>query len=292
MQPQFAANSQSDAQRRQAELMEQATLAIRRIWFGAEELPLDGAVCVIETGGKMLALVDAPEADAVRLVNWAADGAVCVVTTDFTRPSNLRSYLVQRGFRVIQRRAVYCWDRETAAHPGHVEAAATRESAAPHLLFWPFRARRQAEPIEIRVIDSAELSAWNSVCWRAFGLQGPESASLREKVHAFQGMGNEGRWYLAYSGGVPAGTAILHRTAQAAQILAVGTLPGYRRRGIATALVRRLVTDWLQQEKGEPLFLDTTPGSDAEQLYQHLGFRLAYTREVYAPVPSPFLTGS
>jgi len=95
-------------------------------------------------------------------------------------------------------------------------------------------------------------------------------------------MGGRALWYLARLGQVPVGTAILYLGEQAAQILAVGTRPGYRRRGVATALVRRAIADFRARGRGV-LFLDTWPGSGAERLYLRLGFQRAYIRTMYAP---------
>ena len=137
-------------------------------------------------------------------------------------------------------------------------------------------------PVRVEQITEQELPAWNQVCWRAFDSRGSLEHSLKEKLAAFRSMGAAANWYLARAGEEPAGTAILYQAEDAAQVLAVGTLPAYRDRGIASALVRRIIADWQAGGSGL-LFLDTAPGSAAERLYQRLGFRQAYRREIYGP---------
>jgi GNAT superfamily N-acetyltransferase len=169
------------------------------------------------------------------------------------------------------------WDPEAAATGPAIRALPARRG------FFGLLGRRQKVPaITVRQIGADELPTWNGVCWRAFGGRGSESDALREKRQAFRSMGASARWYLATADGRPAGTAILHQTPELGQVLAVGTDPGARGRGVATAVMRSLLHDW-QQEGSGFLFLDTTPGSPAEQLYLRLGFRAAYVREVYAP---------
>lgn len=265
-------------QSERAVIMEDVIMAVRRLWFGAQVVPLGRAVGVVEFGGEMVMHVEEDGPGADRLVAAAAGRGAYVVVTPHSRPADLGARLRLAGFTVVQSHATYLYD-QTAA----VTAATTappeggRRSGLLSLLL-----KRPAASVEIRQITAAELPQWNAVCWRAFGSRFSEAASLVDKQTAFQNMGASARWYLAAVGGRPVGTAILYQDAQAAQILAVGTLPAFQGRGVASAMVRRLIGDWERFGQGF-LFLDTNPGSPAERLYLKLGFVKSYLREVYAP---------
>ncbi len=251
-------------------------LAVRQHWFGASAAPAEGAIRVREPSGELLMLVDTDGAGADRLVESAARHGSYVVVTDFSRPRCLVRRLRMSGFRRVHRHGVYTLeDPPILNEPSH---------AKPGGLLGLLRGRLRT-PVEVRQVGAADLPVWNRVCWLAFGRRHDEADSLAEKRRAYDSMGSAARWYLATVGGKPAGTAILYQEEMAAQVLAVGTLPVFRRMGVATAVMRHLIRDWLEEGVGL-LFLDTAPGGPAERLYQRLGFRRRYVREVYAPVSS------
>lgn len=275
MQPRAADGEQSPAER--SLLMEQVIIAVRRLWFGARELPQGWATLLSEPGGDLVTLVDCDLAELEeRLPTLAVKGTYAIVT-DFSRPRNLGARLRRSGFRVVQRHGAYTLDVEAYRQS---QADPPRPAPRRRGIFGLF-SRSAAPKVTVTQIGEAELAQWNSVCWRAFGSRGSEANSLLEKGVAFVAMGAAARWYLAVVNGRPVGTAISYQAPGATQILAVGTLPAYRGRGVAEAVVRHAIEDWRQQGCGL-LFLDTSPGSTAERLYQRLGFCLAYTREVYA----------
>lgn len=267
-------------ERERAIIMENVIMAVRRLWFGAQIVPVGGAVGVVECGGEMVMHVEEDGPGADRLIAGAAGRGAYVVATPHSRPADLGARLRLAGFTVAQSHATYLYDE--AAAPME-RAPAQPESGRLSGLLSLLR-RRSPAPVDIYQIGQAELVQWNAVCWRAFGSRFSEAASLADKQTAFANMGAASRWYLATVGGRPAGTAILYQDAEAAQILAVGTLPMFQGRGVATAMVRRLVVDWERYGQGF-LFLDTNPGSPAERLYLKLGFVKSYVREVYAPAP-------
>lgn len=270
MQPNRALDRALDAGLR-AMTMERVMVSVRRHWFGAREVPLGAATAVVEAGGEMLMCLNGDGAQADALVARAVERGAYVVATDFTRPADLSVRLRVAGMRPVQRHGAYV-----------LEELPTEPAPAPRPGILGLLRLRPTAPLTVRVIDEAELPAWNEVCWEAFGRRGTLSDSLNEKRVAFRSMGDAARWYLALAGDRPVGTAIVYQAPEAAQVLAVGTLPAYRRRGAASALMTRLVRDWQQDGTGF-LFLDTKPGGTAERLYLQLGFRPAYTREVWAP---------
>lgn len=255
----------------QAMVMEGAILEVRRHWFGAAETVHAGAVSVLEPGGELIMFVDCDGPRADDLIAEAAARGAYVVATDYSRPRDLGARLRQAGYRVLQRHGAYLYGGRPAPAPaqrrGWVGLLRLRESLA----------------ITVREIGPSELPAWNEVCWWSFGSRASLPASLQEKERAFHCMGARGRWYLAFAGDRPVGTACLFQGTRAAQVLAVGTLPAFRGRGVAQAVMHRVISDWEQCGSGV-LFLDTMPGGRAERLYLRLGFRPTYLRDLYAPL--------
>lgn len=251
-------------------VMEEVLLAMREMWFGATVSPFYCGRLLAEPEGELIAQVNGSAEEADRLVADAARRRAYVVVTPFSQPPDLSRRLRGHGFHVVQRQGTYVYE------PG---AARAEEPPRRGLLSWI----RRPVPVEIETVDAAGLPLWNRICYEAFGPRGlTEYQSLQEKQRAFASMGERALWYLARAGGQPAATAILYLGPEAAQVLAVGTLPRFRARGLATALVRRALADFSARGSGF-LFLDTRPGSQAERIYMRLGFQPAYIRTVYAP---------
>jgi GNAT superfamily N-acetyltransferase len=253
--------------------MEGVFQEVREAWFGARPEPVGGALALREERGELWMHLDAQPDEVDALLAAAAARGACLVRTPFSRPTDLADRLPRRGFRLHQVGETFVWTGEGAGPTG---------GRRPRV-GWP-RLRRVADPT-IQVIDRGLLPTWTEVCRRAFGQRITPAEALAEKERAWDGMGERARWYLAWVEGIPVATAMLYQSARAAQVLAVGTLPGMRGRGIATALMRRLTADWQAQGSGF-LFLDTDPDGQAASLYRTLGFRPVYRREVWIPGPS------
>lgn len=264
--------------RNQALIMENVIMAVRRLWFGATVVRRGSAMGVVEAGGEMVMCVDEDGPGADQLIAAALERHAYVVATGFSRPADLPARLRMAGYAPVQSHSTYLLDEDAFAAAQAAPPAPEPRGHGLLTMLW----RRESGPITIRQIDGDGLPVWNTVCWRAFGGRGSEAASLLDKQTAFLNMGNSARWYLATVAGRPAGTAILYQGDEAAQVLAVGTLPALQGRGVATAIMKQLVLDWQQSGHGF-LFLDTSPGSGAERLYLKLGFVPSYVREVYAP---------
>lgn len=249
--------------------MEELLLEMRTIWFGAVPRPFHSGTLLVEPEGELVGLVDGTPEQADALVAEARRRQAYVVVTPFTRPHDLPSRLRAAGYRLVQRQGTYIYE------PG--DPPAPLRPARRGLI----RLLRRPLPVRIEVVGEERLPLWNRICYTAFGPRGQtEEESLREKERAFANMGPAGTWYLAYAGDEPAATAILYQGREASELLAVGTLPRFRGRGLATALVRRAIADFSRRGQGF-LFLDTRPGSGPERLYTRLGFRPAYVRSIY-----------
>ncbi len=126
------------------------------------------------------------------------------------------------------------------------------------------------------VVGATEMPQWVSILVRSFEL--PASSGFTTSLCRRFGQGTAVS-YLAEWDGEPAGCAQLFQEAGVAGIYAVGTLPAFRRRGIASALVGHLVREAMAH--GDCVCLQVIAGSPAERLYSRLGFRRLFAQECY-----------
>ena len=95
------------------------------------------------------------------------------------------------------------------------------------------------------------------------------------------------RGYLARVDGEIAGGAALRIDGTIAQFCGAGTLPGFRRRGVQTTLVRARLADAAAGGCTVGVVV-TQPGSKSQQNVQREGFALLYARQLLVkPAPSP-----
>jgi len=98
-------------------------------------------------------------------------------------------------------------------------------------------------------------------------------------------MGSFG-YYLAYLNGEAAGAATAHTEGSVAGIYGVATLPDFRRRGVASAIVAHIAQ--LAWEKGcDTVFLSSEPDGEAARMYERMGFAPAFTVRNYALKSAP-----
>ena len=188
--------------------------------------------------------------DAIQL--YRERGFDCVFTlSPLDQPSHLGQRLVERGFTkgVLASAMVYA----APPVPPQLHSAA-----------------------EVELSEEPEYDTWAEVMCRSF--DHPQTMSVAGRSAS---LGPEVRRYLATVNGVPAGTTLLCSQFGMGYIDLVGTLPQYRHQGIASALVNQAVTD--SQSLGNRwTTLEATTGSDAQRLYEKLGFSTAYHRQRYS----------
>ena len=129
--------------------------------------------------------------------------------------------------------------------------------------------------IKVVVNDGSLIDAWTDISMKGFGVP----TVLREALIDMYGKANRYKGtksYLGYFHGKPAGICGLVSFNNVGGIFSVGTAPEYRRKGVATTLLRKATADSLSVGNSL-LYLITTKGSDAERLYASLGFQVAYT---------------
>jgi ribosomal protein S18 acetylase RimI-like enzyme len=85
------------------------------------------------------------------------------------------------------------------------------------------------------------------------------------------------RPYVARLEGTAVGAATLMAWEGVFGIYGVATLPEARRRGVGTALVRRMISD-ARARDGAPICLQAETDTDAQRWYERLGFRTVYDR--------------
>lgn len=105
----------------------------------------------------------------------------------------------------------------------------------------------------------------------------PEGAERVRRQTAYE-LGHPGvTYYLARMAGEPAACAAVSRLTPLGMLEAVGTVPAWRRRGLAGALMRRI-----QEEHPPPLFLWVVT-EEAERVYRRAGYEVAgeYTEQSF-----------
>ena len=173
-----------------------------------------------------------------------------------TRPSDFGVDLWQRGFQEDGELDVMVWKKPPVGSPPdgvRVRAASTDEDMAA------------AVDIVLEGFDFPP--AWKDVL--------ASSPSLEpDDIH--------GQTFLGEVDGQIAGVAALVRTGdKISGIYSVATRPEFRRRGVASAISRRCIEAYAKTGD-EVLTLQVFHGSDAQRLYEKLGFEQAYTLALYS----------
>jgi ribosomal protein S18 acetylase RimI-like enzyme len=102
-------------------------------------------------------------------------------------------------------------------------------------------------------------------------LQESNERNFRRKEQAF---------YLGHTEGRPVATTLFVCNQDTIGIYAVATLPEFRKKGIATAVMRHGIGE-LQRNQSRMVTLQTFKGSAAERLYTSLGFTTVFEAQLY-----------
>jgi ribosomal protein S18 acetylase RimI-like enzyme len=90
--------------------------------------------------------------------------------------------------------------------------------------------------------------------------------------------------------GLPAGSLIVDRSKERISLTDIAVLPGFRGRGIASQIIRRLQAEATDSDRSMVLQVDKT-NANALRLYQSLGFVIiadaGFTYEMTWPAPAP-----
>ena len=173
-----------------------------------------------------------------------------------TRPSDFSVDLWQRGFTEDGELDVMTWKRPTTLSP--------RAGVGVH----PARTNAEmARACEIVLRGFDFPMAWKDVLLSSLETAGEEV---------------RGQTFLAEVDGKPAGVASLVTAGDGISgIYSVATLPEFRRRGVATALSLKCIEAY-QETNDEVLSLQVLHGSEAQRLYEKLGFETAYSLTLHS----------
>ncbi|MCY3764771.1 MAG: GNAT family N-acetyltransferase [Gemmatimonadetes bacterium] len=132
-----------------------------------------------------------------------------------------------------------------------------------------------SESVEVEELDPSRYGVWADIMCRSFDFPDGVGALGRKVLDI-----PEVRFYLAYVDREPAGTALLYTRFGLGCVDFIGTLPHYRRRGVASAITARAVAD--SQAMGNRWTgLEVVAGSAAERVYKRVGFRPVHNRPRY-----------
>ena len=131
--------------------------------------------------------------------------------------------------------------------------------------------------VTCRVVGTKKLDEWCETYLRAFY---GELSLLKSVVGSVKKALEEGRTSLVLASvrRKPAGTLAIYRRRGLSGVYCVGTIPEFRERGVATALLCRAkeITD----TDGTTLTLQTFLSDSLERFYYKRGFELAYSKDV------------
>ncbi len=126
----------------------------------------------------------------------------------------------------------------------------------------------------VRLSDSSADTEAEQALWVETAVSddlGTEWESLWRQVATYETKLTGIALYLAFVKGRPAGCCSLFSKSGFGRVDSVITRKGFRRRGVAAALVRRAITDSLEIGNSDN-YLVTECGSPAEYLYRKIGF--------------------
>lgn len=132
--------------------------------------------------------------------------------------------------------------------------------------------------IELRGGSVADLGVVETIMGEAFD---PRFGEAWTRTQCLGIMSMPGVWLtLANLDGHPAGFALSRRIVDEAELLLLATLPGVRRRGVAAALLRSVLTE-ARDAGATRLHLEVREGNDAIKLYRASGFAKVGERRNY-----------
>jgi N-acetylglutamate synthase-like GNAT family acetyltransferase len=133
--------------------------------------------------------------------------------------------------------------------------------------------------VKINTIDTGQIDVWTKILVKGYGL--PEAfLSVVQDTFTKVARDHGSKFYLAYLQNKPAGSLLLYSHDDIGTIYTVATTPEHTKKGVATALVNKATTDSLKTHN-KMLYLLAGKGTDAEKLYQTLGFETKFTRRLY-----------
>jgi len=184
---------------------------------------------------------------------YRSRGVPCEIVVSPLADPSLRELLAPRGYRITEFNSVLIRrldDCEPVALP---------------------------EGVALEPVTASNEKLWSDVVAQGFAEFGPLPDNIFTPFAALPASIN----YLARVDAVPAGggMACIMREAGIVALFGTATLPGFRRRGVQTALIRQRL--WEAAQSGcEYAVVSTMPGSGSQRNMERRGFRVAYTKLV------------
>lgn len=138
---------------------------------------------------------------------------------------------------------------------------------------------KQNSSVKVTAIDGRDIDVWTKVLMEGYGL--PENFhGVVQDMFTRVGHHNGSKFYMAHFQGKPAGSCLFYSFNDVGTIYTVATAPEHRKKGVATALIKKAIVD--SSTVGcKMLYLLAGKGSDAERLYGKLGFEAVFSRRLY-----------
>jgi len=187
------------------------------------------------------------------IISGIEDGKIphCFLITDQTRPTNLPEVLKKMGFTIDASGLCMVMDLASTDFPQEI----------------PDNIRI------VRVSNNEQLMHWSQIVNMA--LIGTEIMSTKQFNDIYK-LGNT-CFYMAYYNNIPASTCMTIYENDLATLEAVSTLPIYRRRGLATAIIKKALSDL--PELGVKT-VSLRAESDGISIYKKIGFSVHCKRLV------------
>ena len=132
--------------------------------------------------------------------------------------------------------------------------------------------------VEVREISESEVDIGSKLALTVFEF--PVEWKKEFDKLTLDWMQKGGRFFVGYVDGKPVGTSFLYSLMKIGGIFTVGTLEGYRKRGIGTSLTVHALMEGIKEGNGLHT-LQTAKGGNAERLYQKVGFEVDHVVSWY-----------
>lgn len=174
----------------------------------------------------------------------------CFTITPFTEPEDFSEHLIRRGFKLIQQQLIM-------AYKGGKNMRLNPE-------------------VEVKRAKKSEVATWINIVRKGFNY--PEDFAFKTTSIIIEK--EEFMPYLAHISNKPVGCGMLYSENGVSGIYAMVTLPEYRRKGVASAVLHEMVLEY--ERSGDNLLtLGTEMGSPAERLYKKVGFQTEYIQSLF-----------
>jgi GNAT superfamily N-acetyltransferase len=135
---------------------------------------------------------------------------------------------------------------------------------------------RIASPVAVRAAEAGEAKLYTKVVTDGFAEHVPPTQSLLEVVEGFFHR-PRGQCFFALLDGAIAGAGAVADQEGVAEFYGASTLPGFRNRGVQTALIAERMA-WAAQRGCEIATTTTAPATSSQRNFERAGFQIAYSR--------------